>query len=242
MVKKIVALGVALVVVFVLSACIDPYRDETNELVYLDHFVVQLRADDGYAVIVDYTELGMEQEILVVPAYVDGLPVEQFGSQIGYYGYSKFKSENAKKIYFPYTLKFFYRACSRRNMPLLEESVFATGDAENFDRFSVKVSVAPSPFFELRNTESGVTYDGDHYYYEPNLIYNFNYANSPNGKYYWIDRIDAESVYALPQAPSRESFEFAGWYTDENCTAEWNGEIVRLPETLEIYAGWNEIA
>ena len=44
-----------------------------------------------------------------------------------------------------------------------------------------------------------------------------------------------------PSAPTLEGYTFAGWYTDEACTTQWNFATGVVDRNLELYAKWNEI-
>ena len=44
-----------------------------------------------------------------------------------------------------------------------------------------------------------------------------------------------------PANPTREGFEFAGWYTDENCHYPWNMETDAIGGPMTLYAMWEEI-
>lgn len=76
--------------------------------------------------------------------------------------------------------------------------------------------------------------------YLPNYIFHFNYPDSPNSDTFWIDYITADNLKAVPDEPTREGYEFGGWYAEPECLQEWDGEFV-VPEegeTFEFYAKW----
>ena len=78
-----------------------------------------------------------------------------------------------------------------------------------------------------------------HYYYFPNVIYYYNYEDAPNLGYWWIDNIEKNNLYVLPEIPEREGFEFTGWFLEPECENEWDGVLpISKDEKLTLYAGW----
>lgn len=45
-------------------------------------------------------------------------------------------------------------------------------------------------------------------------------------------------LVAEPEPPSREGYEFAGWYTDENCIYPWDMETNQVSQSMTLYAAW----
>ncbi len=41
-----------------------------------------------------------------------------------------------------------------------------------------------------------------------------------------------------PEPPSREGYEFAGWYSDENCIYPWDMETNQVSRSMTLYAAW----
>lgn len=44
----------------------------------------------------------------------------------------------------------------------------------------------------------------------------------------------------VPEEPTREGFEFDGWYLDSAGTMPWNPEKDTVTEPITLYAGWRE--
>ena len=49
--------------------------------------------------------------------------------------------------------------------------------------------------------------------------------------------ITGETI-AAPDVPSRTGYAFAGWYSDQNCTKQWNFDEDTVPGAMTLYAGW----
>lgn len=45
-------------------------------------------------------------------------------------------------------------------------------------------------------------------------------------------------LVAEPEPPTREGYEFSGWYTDENCQYLWNFQVSQVGGDMTLYAGW----
>jgi len=45
-------------------------------------------------------------------------------------------------------------------------------------------------------------------------------------------------LVAEPEPPTREGYEFSGWYFDENCQYLWDFETQQVGGDMTLYAGW----
>lgn len=45
-------------------------------------------------------------------------------------------------------------------------------------------------------------------------------------------------LVAEPEPPTREGYEFTGWYFDENCQYLWDFETQQVGGDMTLYAGW----
>ena len=43
-----------------------------------------------------------------------------------------------------------------------------------------------------------------------------------------------------PEDPTREGYEFTGWYSDENCVYLWDMENGQISQSMTLYAGWKK--
>ncbi len=67
-----------------------------------------------------------------------------------------------------------------------------------------------------------------------NLQLLYNYNESPNEGYFWIDDIDnGEKVEVIPDTPEREGYTFGGWYTEEECENKFDFNTVFNKPVLE---------
>ena len=45
----------------------------------------------------------------------------------------------------------------------------------------------------------------------------------------------------VPEPPTREGYEFTGWYVDASCDILWNVEERPIETDMTLYAGWEKI-
>ena len=65
--------------------------------------------------------------------------------------------------------------------------------------------------------------------------------NSRGGSAVAAQTVEKGARVTEPSAPTLEGYTFAGWYTDEACTTQWNFATGVVDRNLELYAKWNEI-
>ena len=65
--------------------------------------------------------------------------------------------------------------------------------------------------------------------------------NSWGGSAVTAQTVEKGAKVTEPSAPTLEGYTFAGWYTDEACTTQWNFATGVVDRNLELYAKWNEI-
>ena len=45
----------------------------------------------------------------------------------------------------------------------------------------------------------------------------------------------------VPEPPTREGYEFTGWYADQSCDILWNLEERTIETDMTLYAGWEKL-
>ncbi|MBQ9710571.1 MAG: InlB B-repeat-containing protein [Clostridia bacterium] len=209
--------------------------------------------------IYDLSEQGKELEVVVIPTEIAGRKV------VGFHTYTSkthnfchhITSENMKKVYFTN-----YIPC--------DDTLF--GDREGLWVFILFAEEKEDPIFSQYNTgllsfppplivKNTITdyYEGQNIdWYEDILLpasvsYYYNYDNAPNQGYYWLDDgYINETIKHRPKDPTREGYEFTGWYKEPECVNEWdfdtdivfwvnNEKDSRVFYETALYAGWTEI-
>ena len=56
----------------------------------------------------------------------------------------------------------------------------------------------------------------------------------------FVDGIPYEELVPAPESPSREGYEFTGWYLEPSCYTRWDMENDRVYQDITLYAGWEK--
>ena len=208
--KRIMCIGLMMVMVLSVVGFVGCRSYRT------DYFRVRLNRNEGYAIVYSLTELGKEQEILIVPRYVRGLPVRQVGRMASSFMarvWLGIDSDRLQKLYLPYTAELFREGAIQADcveVVILGERVIAI-----FKHWVQQ---------ELL---------------QPNIIYHYNFINAPNQGYYWIDNITGDNLYIAPQNPTRSGYTFNGWFMESESITPWDGLMPTSQEQkVVLYAGW----
>ncbi len=197
------------------------------ETVTTDFFVFELNHKEKHATALELTELGKEQEVLVIPQIVEYLPVQHIGKGVKYLNPYKMNAlkltANQKKIYLPYTLNGKIWLTTDTTV----EAILTLGNLDNFDKTYIINS-----FLEIELYYLGVNT-------KLNTFFMFNFNNAENEGYYWMDYINGSNPYIIPSDPVREGYSFSGWYYEEGCTNIWDNQVpTNESEKLTLYARW----
>ena len=194
--------------------------------------------------IVGLTDMGREQEYLVIPEMIDDMKVTRIGCLTGdvstieeKYGdekYAQFKSEKLRKIFILPNVEFVDGWCTgvivEKAPPF--EAIFYISNQE-------RQGYTPEIFFfstSLNGETNLKSWDRqlENPYlcnYAANVSYYYNYENSPNEGYYWIDNYEyGDTIEYIPEPPFREGYRFGGWYKESKCINAWDFEVDTLPE------------
>lgn len=70
-----------------------------------------------------------------------------------------------------------------------------------------------------------------------NITYLYNYDNSPNKGYYWVDSYNNSLITFIPPIPKRDGYIFDGWYKEYECKNEWNFSIDKAKDEIRYIQG-----
>ena len=235
--KKIAALmmaAVSLLAMSLLGGCSTAlYEYEKEE----GFFVYKKYKGEDHVVITGFTELGNQQEVIVMPETIDGCKYNFFYNKGQGYGVDRFitqgftKNDNLKKIYFEYEMynnkwgAYDYRSIQTSffsffNVKIIVNNVTARGAELLINQNELKLY--SNYMFAYRSSGETKTYNR-HYTQLANVEFMYNYEEAPNYGYYWIDDIeDGEKIEIIPPEPEREGYTFAGWYCEPECEREWD--------------------
>jgi uncharacterized repeat protein (TIGR02543 family) len=190
-----------------------------------------------------------------VPKEIDGIKTYGFGYAEGgsslWSGYNvgDFRSEKLERLYLPFETGW---DTEKGTYKLPNCSVVEWYKAWNIDCIYVpNYILGYNVFKEIQDERQP---DGR---ILANVSYLYNYENSPNDDYYWVDSYDNSTVKYIPPEPTREGYTFGGWYKEAECINAWDFEVdktgpqidVVIDSTIEdynleditfLYAKWNE--
>ena len=207
---------------------------------------VIMHSAEGECLIFDLSEEGKQKEVLIFPTEVAGRKVTgTYFQQGGWFsGGYHIRSEKLTRLYFTEYVE----------MDRLAISINLSNQAKFFLLYDLEVRVDEGnfygePFIETRYK----IYVKKIYPYKSipirvlpaNVSYYYNYENAPCGGFYWLDDYDGEIIKYSPASPTREGYEFAGWYKEPECVNKWNFEMDVVPAKeynpeLDVYDGFSE--
>ena len=230
----------------VLSFCACTISNKEFESGY---FICKYVMEDGKKVgvcILELTELGQEQEILVIPKKINNLPVKEIGRRSSFTSPKRcVQSDKLRKLYVLNHLVVHtdIGSITENNELPLEVIIMYNNivDAEDFAFISYKRPIVQY-FANIEEDRKKIYYRLLDEYYELvrcNVFFHNNYEIEK--EVYWIDIINEKKVNMVPPQPKREKFNFTGWYTEKECVNEWNEKfILNSDNELHLYAKWIE--
>ena len=204
---------------------------------------------NGNSYIYELSEIGKNQDILILPTELDGKKTG-LGN---YYGMLRgfelnFESNTLKQLYFNTSIiKNMYH-----DEICIYASIYTTEDTKLFlpyynleHNLRINDLHVYQTFFSKENTYNNFANIANVSYY-----YNYDNSDTINWKTYFIDDLDNQLITNIPPNPIREGYIFNGWYKEKECTNKWdfNKDIIPaklydnegnyiFKETI-IYAGW----
>ena len=206
------------------------------------------------AYIIGLTESGLEQEALIYPSEIDGVTVYGIGyeTQENYIStwapiieVGSLESENLKKLFF----------LKNPEIKLVKSVDFSSkikavywNLEEQYQGWGYKPLITTRSYYKKFDNQvfKNVIF--------ANVMYMYNYENSPNEGCYWIDSYDEGLITFMPPMPQREGYYFVGWYKEPECINKWDfdvdetGKEIKMDNNLDseyegiyLYAKWVEI-
>lgn len=206
-----------------------------------EYFIYTVSYDSNMIGILGLTDKGKEQEYLIIPETIDGMKVKDVGCYTGLevaeikekYGdakYAQIKSDKLKKVFIVSKTEMtpmWFHDGPFVDCPKLE-AVFHILNQKSW-------GYSPDTFIfhtSLKGEKCGL---GEQviigYDYAANVSYYYNYENSPNDGYYWIDNYGyGETIEYIPQSPMRDGYTFGGWYKEPECINVWDFTTDTIPQ------------
>ncbi|MDE7373143.1 MAG: InlB B-repeat-containing protein [Clostridia bacterium] len=201
------------------------------------------------------SDIGKTKEELVIPRWEYGSFVQRIGAPYG----AAYESPNLKKLFWSGNQKFNTTRIIK-NCPKLDTVVFTPANPKAYQEFFTKeYCYAFQPTVESGKTiriiiineiKKFMISNEDLFYVpdyvvnspSPNVCYYYNYMTTKNFGYVWIDYLEVgDKIITIPNDPTREDYEFTGWYLDEKCTEKADLQtVVKEDGDISFYAGWKE--
>lgn len=234
--RKLVLIILIIIFVFSLNGC---WKSDYDKLYETDYFVCINRED--YVNILELTEKGIEQEVLLISDYINGIKVKVVGggisNKLGPEPYRYIKSDNLKKIYFGnYNKNIGYISHSKDYlkivMPTQDNSI--ANFYNNINDKNIYFITDISKEYKDVGWEKTIDYNNIKFL-DVNIIYYTNAEEDP----YWWDYIGEGELYLKPKNPTKQGCQFDGWYLDPKYKNVWNGKYeVAEGEKIKLYAKW----
>ena len=207
------------------------YGDFLYNIVYYDKSGNKVSKNKGFSSeirILGLSEEGKKKEVIIFPQYINGVKINSIGSSLWYFNIDVWEENNIlKKIIIPYNLNI--KGNIFQNCNALERVIIFAHETEK--NFKSKNSTYVTSYFYNENDVTNVFDSERGNLHFANVSYLYNYENAPNINYYWIDDYDyGEKIEFIPPTPTREGYEFGGWYKESECINAWDFNVDTLPE------------
>lgn len=243
--RRIVTALLLLLACTMMISCVTGCTGKDDNRFDTELFSCMYNEDKTGVIILGLCQKGKEQEILVIPSEIKGLPVVQLGGTMMGYPYqssSTLRSEKVKKVYFKTTKQKITGGYTNFQNSRNVDFVIISPLNDCFDflgLFSVGGYVdgkfVPNNFYGNIDHDTSISESHDVEIKKGNVVF----YDSPDGEVYWLDEIKTGGVYATPEDPCKEGFVFDGWYYDLNYNNKWNEKFEFVEgDRLLLYAKW----
>jgi hypothetical protein len=181
------------------------------------------------AYLIGFTDLGKEQTALILPEKVNGIKVCGFGyrdygrSMWDCYTVGNFKNEKLERLYIPFTKDEDWRGENIGDYKL--PNCCSVEWKKGLNTPSIKVPKYIIGYNVLNECLNNLKHNGvKDYSFDQlaNVSYMYNYKNSIDDGYYWVDSYDNSTIKFIPPEPTRKGYSFGGWYKEAECINAWD--------------------
>ena len=215
---KIIVILVVLMSFMLLNGCYTKFDFKKSENYFeTDYFMCKPGIIGGL------TDLGKEQEELIIPTEINEVRVRSIGYRFGntnYWGGGQFT-----KLFLPEGVQI-----NRADLLVgYKAKIIFLSIAPNFEcpkNRSLGGGGGYAPALYLENY-----IDENYSMIRPaNISFMNNYDEMVNGGYHWIDDVDeGDIIKTIPPEPERGGYTFVGWFLEEEGITEWDFDNIPFP-------------
>lgn len=196
--------------------------------------------------IVGLTDLGKEQEVLIIPKSINNYTVTSIGGTD--YDYKEicrkygerdglFSSNKLKRLYVPFDISYSNVYVTDFFWGETKIEAFVSMGMDDIDLWKnqyLRLAKNVSGFETIQDGfKISVHMEEDGRFSKTlpaNVSFLLNYEGAENDGYYWVDDCDGELIPVIPDDPIREGYTFGGWYKEAECVNEWDFATDMVPE------------
>lgn len=237
--KKILWLCMIIIFLITLTGC-QKYENEYYEMEF---------TSDGNSLIISSLKKVIDSDVLYIPMKVDNYDVIAISNR-GWGTLVPIKKDlivGVKRYYVPGSIErivatFFDNVDS-------DSKIFYCGKVRDVFLFNIKSkyndeirTYVPLEFYDEFVEETSEVYRDR--VLKANVSYHLNYGEYD---YYYIDYYESgEKIKYIPPVPTRDEYEFVGWFVEEECINEWNFDLnlVNISDEIQeirLYAKWHKV-
>ena len=238
-IKQLTVIIALLLLCTIVLSCAYGCTKENGSRFDTDLFHCMYNEDKTGVIILELTEKGQEQEILVIPEEINGLPVVQLGGETKGYPYvvpHYLRSDTIKRVYVGATVLLINESFTMGRLediivyPFSYEEKICVIYNQGEVRTYINKGINGTDYFN----KHGFHPTFNEHFYEANITF----YSEPEDMYF-VDNYSASNLYYMPEAPQKEGYYFVGWYSDVDLNNMWDGKYPdSQEETLNLYAKW----
>lgn len=186
--------------------------------------------------IIGPTKAAREHERLVIPIEIGGLPVLELGKVVPKYmafEADRFETIKTTKILIPWQIAEINTSAFGTQSEIKPKIIYINAQASD---------IMGKGIYDRKNfLENGFRISvGKFYCQGANIIFNYNFEEAPNSGIYWADDNEIDELIIMPDEPTRDGFDFGGWYTESECINKFDA-AVKGEEDINLFAKWMKI-
>lgn len=195
--------------------------------------------------IIGPTKAAREHERLVIPIEIGGLPVLELGKATPAYMYDKsilFNTTKTTKIIIPWQVGFIGET---NNIRIHTDSLGTESNIKpkiiycNY-RASDYMKQYASYYIKEHFREDPYRIINENWGHKANIIFNYNFEEAPNSGIYWADDNEIDELIIMPEEPTRDGYDFGGWYTESECINKFDA-TTKGENDINLFAKWMKI-